>query len=354
MSPPESQVPENNPSPPPAAARTLAYGVSANGQIVRYSFQSVTGQLQEEKVFALNGKRPSFLAYARQRQVLYVANEAGGNGGVMAFAVQKENGDLTLLNEVPSNGDGPTHVAVDRSGQWLMSAHYNSGEVHIYPLLSDGRIGPQRTRLFAGNNAHQIISTPRGARVLVPCLGSQYVAQYNLNTDGGLTAVGTPLSLASGSGPRHLAFHPKGEWAYLVNELNSTVQALRLDPLTQEISLLGPSVSSLKNPVPNNSGAEVQVSPDGRFVYTSNRGDQSIAQFSIGTDGSLSLVNTYKTGGATPRHFSLDPSGRWILAANQESGTITVLGVQDTTGFVQAARQTVNLPAVQYVEVISL
>ncbi len=339
---------------PTVEPRFFAYAASGNGQLHVLSFQAKTGFLKIEKTLNLGGKAPSFLAFDPTRGFLYAANEAPGSGGVMAFAVNRTNGDLSPLNEVPSNSDGPTHVGLDKAGKYLFAAHYNTGMLYVYPIQADGRIGNPLTQVAAGANAHQALLMPGASRLLVPCLGAQNLVSYPFQANDG--SLGSPqrLAIANGAGPRHVAAHPKQSWVYLVNELNSTVQALSLSANTQELNLIGGQVSSLKSPVNGNKAAEIHVSADGRFVYSSNRGDDSIAQFGIATDGSLSLQNTFKTGGQTPRHFSIDPTGAWVLVANQDSGTITVLGVDANSGNLKPVSQSLSVPGVQFVEVIDL
>src|SRR5262249_55093580 len=155
---------------------------------------------------------------------------------------------------------------------------------------------------------------------------------------GALTANSTPsFMVPAGSGPRHLALHPNGQWVYLEMENASTVQALSLDGNTGRLSSLQMPQSTLGAPLAGNTGAEVQVHPSGKFVYTSNRGDDSIALFDVGSTGQLTFKSTRKTGGATPRHFSIDPSGRWLLVANQGSGSVTVFAIDTATGALSPA-----------------
>lgn len=339
---------------PPVAPRFYAYVGGGSGQIGIYKFEVPGGTLQALKTVPLAGAVTSFMAFHPTSPWVYVVNESG-TGAVMAFSINPDNGDLTKLNEISSNGGGPTHVSVDSSGKYVMTANYGTGEINSFAILSDGRLGPALASTIAGQNAHQILSAPSGTAVYVPCLGSNYVAQYTLNTQtGSLTALSPPtLNLVTG-GPRHMAFHPKSPWAYVLKELNSTIQAVSLEANTQQLKLLGTALSTRPVAGGNNSGAEVQVHPSGSFVYTSNRGDNTIALFTVNADGSLTYKSVTATGGTIPRHFSIDPGGKWLLAANQESGTVTVLKLDTETGALTANNQSASFSAAQFVQVIDL
>ena len=347
--------PEPNPAPsvPP---RYYAYVGGGSGQIGIYKFEVPAGTLQSVKNVPLAGAVTSFMAFHPTSPWLYVVNESG-TGAVMAFSINPDSGDLTKLNEISSNGGGPTHVSVDRSGKYVMTANYGTGEINSFAIQNDGRLGPAIASTIAGQNAHQILSGPVGTGVYVPCLGSNYLAQYSLNTQTGqLTALSPPTLNVVTGGPRHMAFHPSKPWAYVLKELNSTIQALSFNEATQQMQLLGTAISTRPTPTPgtNNSGAEVQVHPNGNFVYTSNRGDNSLALFSVNTDGTLAFKSATPTGGTIPRHFSILPNGKWILAANQDSGTVTVLELNPETGALAGKGQFTSFGAAQFVEVIDL
>lgn len=350
-------APNPNPGPnpnPPVPPRYFAYVGGNSGQIGIYKFEVPAGTLQSVKSIPLNGAVTSFMAFHPTSPWLYVANESG-TGGVMAFSINPDNGDLTMLNEISANGGGPTHVSVDRSGKYVMTANYGSGEINSFAIQNDGRLGPAIASTIAGQNAHQILSAPLGNAVYVPCLGSNYLAQYSLNTQTGqLTALTPPTLNVITGGPRHMAFHPSKPWAYVLKELNSTIQAVSFEESSQQLRLLGTAISTRPVPGGNNSGAEVQVHPNGNFVYTSNRGDNTLALFIVNVDGSLTFKSATPTGGTIPRHFSIVPNGKWILAANQDSGNVTVLELNAETGALIAKGQATSFGAAQFVEVIDL
>lgn len=338
------------------APRYYAYVGGGSNQIGIYKFEVPGGTLQSVKTVPLTGAVTSFMVFHPTSPWLYVVNESG-TGGVMAFSINPDNGELTKLNEVSANGGGPTHVSLDSSGKYVMTANYGTGEINTFAIQSDGRLGNAIASTIAGQNAHQILNAPSGTAVYVPCLGSNYVAQYTLNTQTGqLTALTPPtLNLLTG-GPRHMAFHPTSPWAYVLKELDSTIQAVSLDAGTQQLKLLGTALSTRPVGGGNNTGAEVQVHPSGSYVYTSNRGDNTIAMFSVNADGTLVYKSVTATGGTIPRHFSIVPNGKWLLAANQDSGTVTVLKLDPETGSLTLPvnSQPVSFGAAQFVQVVDL
>ncbi|MFW7378996.1 MAG: lactonase family protein [Oligoflexus sp.] len=350
---------EQTPSPteadrPEKADRYFAYIGGGSAQIAVYQFDASTGLLALVEQIQTPQANPTFLAIHSSRSWLYAANESA-QGGAIAFAIDRASGKLTQLNESLMKDFGPTHVGIDASGKWVMTASYNTGRVASFPIEANGRLGAVVAEPVAGENAHQILSGPDGAGVFVPCLGSNHIAQYQLNeANGVLEPQDKPRLLTGNGGPRHLAFHPNQQWAYVLNELSSTIQALHYSKASSQLSLFGEPQSTLLASVSNNSAAEVQVHPSGKFVYTSNRGHDSIALFTVNSDGSLSLQANTKTGGATPRHFSIDPTGRWLLVANQDSNQINVMSIDEATGGLTLREQRVEFTSPQFIEVVLL
>lgn len=293
------------------------------------------------------GTNPSFLAFDVPRGRLYAVNE--GNGQIAAFELRPDAG-LALLNRVSSQGAGPAHVSVDPSGRWVMAANYTGGNVAVLPVRpGDGGLGPATDTEAAGGQAHQIISDATGRFVYVPCKAANYVAQYGFDADAGALTPLTPptVATAAGAGPRHLALHPSGQWAFLINELDDTLTSLRvaadgrLTPVDTKSTLPAGFMGA-------NTCAEVQVHPNGRFVFGSNRGHNSIVTFSVDQQtGALTLVGHAPTGGNTPRHFDVDPGGTLMLVGNQGSGTVHALRIDPSTGALTPLGQQamVNAPA---------
>jgi len=303
-----------------------------------------------EPVLAAQLRNPSFLAIHPTKPVLYAVGEMADfqgkrMGAVTALAIERPAGTLRLLNQQPSGGAGPCHLCVDSSGEFVVVANYGAGSTACFPLAPDGSLKPASAIVqhqgFSvhptrqkGPHAHQVRMPPGKDLVLVPDLGLDKVMLYHLDKEKGeLRAANPPsVSLPPGSGPRHLAFGPGGKFLYVLNELSSSISVFACRdwiPLK-----LVQTVSALPADFPgDNTGAEVVVHPSGRFLYSSNRGHDSIAIFSIDqANGTLTLRGHVPSGGRTPRNFNIDPSGTLLISANQNSNNILVYRIDQTTG----------------------
>jgi 6-phosphogluconolactonase (cycloisomerase 2 family) len=299
----------------------------------------------------VNGiKDPSFFAFSADRRFLYSTNETDA-GRVSAFSLADPQKPV-LLNSQPTKGSGPTHVSVHASGRYLLAANYNSGSVTVLPLSADGRIGAatdvvQHTGDTRDPHAHQTVTDPSGRWVLSVDLGADSVYVYSLNLSTGKLALNQQLKLPVGAGPRHLAFHPGGQFAYILGELRSEVTVAAWNSATGKLTP-GQVIGTLGGATPpTNFPAEIQVSADGRFVYASNRGQDTIATFTVTESGKhLTFVSTVPTGGNWPRHFTLDPAGRWLYVSNQNSNTVTWLPRDPATGKLGAPAGSVKVNSV--------
>ena len=225
----------------------------------------------------------------------------------------------------------------------------------MIPIRPDGTLGAATDIVASGKLSHYITTSPDNRFVFVSCLQPNYIAQYRFDDVTGKLAPNVPATLiipGANPGPRHLAFHPSGDFAFVLNELSSTLTALRYDRASGLLSVIQ-TVSTLPANVPGNTGAEVQVHPGGKYVYTSNRGHNSIAVFSVDqSNGHLALVSNASTGGLTPRHFSLNERGTMLFVANQQSGNVVAMRVdaQGALGpFVEVAS---GLKSPQFVQVV--
>lgn len=303
---------------------------------------------------------PSFLAVHPSRRWLYAAGEVGDYGGrktgsVSAFAIDPRTGQLTLLNRQPSEGVSPCHLTVDKSGRNLLVANYSSGTVCVLPIGEDGRVGaPSDVVQHSGGSlksiphAHSVNFDPAGRLAFAADLGLDKIFIYGFDpAKGKLTPHDPPsASVAAGSGPRHLAFHPTGRFAYVINELASTVTVFAYDAQRGTLSEQQTITTLPKDFTGNNTTAEVQVHPTGRFLYGSNRGHDSIAVFAIdGSSGKLTPVEHQPTQGRTPRHFGIDPTGTYLLAANQESDSIVVFRIDPDTGRLTPTGVKIDIPS---------
>ena len=280
---------------------------------------------------------PSFLALGAGERCLYAVEELD-EGCVSAFARDAETGRLTFLNRQASGGAAPCYVSLDGSGRYALVANYGDGTVAALPIAADGRLEPATgvvrhegssvdPERQAGPHAHMIAPTPDGRLLLVTDLGTDRILVYRLDDDTGRLLPNdrgpSSVEAAPGAGPRHFAFAPNGRRVYVINELASTLTAYDYDPRSGEMRARQP-LSTLPDGFHGESTcAHVAVPPDGRFVYGSNRGHDSLAIFSVDpASGELTPVGHQPTGGKDPRNFAIDPTGYWLLAANQRSDTI--------------------------------
>ena len=325
------------------------YTRTASKGIYAWRFQPSTGKLTMLGLMAETA-HPSFLVVHPNHRFLYATNEhenatEPGNT-ITAYAMDATTGKLILLNKVSSRGVGPCHISIDKTGKTLVVANYGSGSVASFPILPDGRLG-EAVSFFQhhgssinkdrqqGPHAHCAVISPDNRFVLVADLGTDQVFSYRLNSDKAILQPNDPPSihLTSGWGPRHLVFHPNGKLVFLVSEIGSRLTSLNYDADRGTLMELQ-SVSTLPRDFSGMStAAEVQVDHSGRFVYASNRGDNSIAVFSVDPKNrTFALVEHVSTQGKTPRNFSIDPTGSWLFAANQDSGSIAIYRVDSATG----------------------
>jgi 6-phosphogluconolactonase len=326
-------------------------------------FDSATGRLTAPEL-AVATPSPSFLALHPSRRFLYAVGEtttlgAKRTGAVSAFSLDAKTGQLTLLNQQSSGGAGPCHVAVDESGKCLLVANYGSGSIAALPIRADGALAEPGTVIQhqgssvnparqAGPHAHFITTDPANRFALACDLGLDQVLVYRLEpAKAALVANDPPFaSVKPGSGPRHLAFHPSGRFAFLINEMGSTLTAFAYNAKRGELKEVQ-TLSTLPQEFTGKSFcAEVQVHPSGRFVYGSNRGHDSIAVFGFDPKrGQLTFLQHQSTQGKTPRHFAFDPAGKWLLAENQESDSVVVFRVDAKTGSLNPTGQTISVGA---------
>ena len=313
-------------------------------------FDPATGNLSRPEL-AAEAKNPSFLALHPRRGILYAVGEVDSFegrpvGSVTAFRIDSKSGKLILLNQQPSGGAGPCHLAVDAAGKCLLVANYGSGSIAALPIQAGGALGqPHAIIQHQGSSlnpqrqdaphAHFITPDPANRFALACDLGLDKVLVYRLDPNKAALQSNDPpsISLRGGAGPRHLAFHPNGKVAYVINELDSTLTVFAYDAKNGALSELQ-TLSTLPDSFRgSNTGAEVQIHPSAKFVYASNRGHDSIAMFSVEPGaGKLTAAGHESTQGKTPRHFALDPAGKWLLAENQDSDAISVFRVDSGTG----------------------
>lgn len=349
-----------------AAEQWVYFGTYTSGKskgIYVSRFDPVTGKLTEPEL-AAETKNPSFLALHPTGKFLYAVgevNDALGQraGAVNAYSLDARTGKLTPLNQQTSGGTGPCHVAVDATGKCVLVANYGSGSIAVLPIKAEGSLGFAATtiqhtgssvnpRRQAGPHAHFITPAP-GNRFALTCdLGLDKVLVYQLDAAAAKLTTNQPphAVVPHGAGPRHLTFHPNGKFAYVINEMTLTVTTFSYDAKAgtlfeeQNVSTVPADYAITEK----DSGAEIAVHPNGKFVYGSNRGPDNIAVFTVDTKtGKLTLVQNQSTQGKTPRHFAIDPSGKWLLAENQNSDSVVVFAIDAATGRLNPTGQSVTV-----------
>ncbi len=292
-------------------------------------------------------RQPSWLDIAPDSGHLYAISEVSPGGTVSALTIG-ENGDASLLN-TQRTGSGPAHVAVHPNGRFLFTSLYGGGAVVTHRIAGDGTVSAAtdtRRQAVGGraSNAHQVVVDPAGEYVLAVDLGVDTVFTYRLDPAGAKLAEAGRLTLPTGSGPRHLAFHPSGAYAYVAGELASTVTVCAY---VEGALTAGQVASTVLSPGATNYPGEIAVSADGRFVYVSNRGTDTVAVFAVSEGGArLTLVATPPSGGIWPRHLAIDPTGTWLYVANERSGTVAWFPLDATTGVPGPAAGSIAVAAV--------
>ncbi|HUR56843.1 MAG TPA: lactonase family protein [Opitutaceae bacterium] len=312
---------------------------------------------------AAESPNPAFLAVDAQRRLVFAINEQDAfegksGGGVSAFAIDPATGKLKPINTQSSGGTGPCHLVLDRTGKNVLVANYSGGSVSVLPVAADGRLGeaksvikhsgrsvnPQRQE---APHAHCVTLDPTNKFAFVCDLGIDQIVAYRFDADKGTLAPANPPYTSSkpGAGPRHMVFRPDGKFAYVINELNSTVTAYahdgngKLTELHTESSL--PPYFDGKN-----SGAEIGMHPSGKWLYVSNRGNNTVILFDIDKEkGRISYTEEQGTGGKTPRHFGIQPSGKHLAIANQDSNTVLVCRIDDGNGRLKPSGVFADVPA---------
>jgi 6-phosphogluconolactonase len=343
--------------------------------IYQSTFNSTTGQLSVPVLVAPTA-RPSFLALsparAGQKRFLYAVNAVNDpTATVTTFSQDPASGVIHQLGQVSSGGAGPAYVSVDAAGHVAFVANYFGSTVASYRVQPDGTLSQPVTVIdfkdkekFGSrgpNTVRQDIPHPHSAtispdnRFLLVCdLGSDTISVFVIDSETGHLTTNDPhlFDVRHGSGPRHVVFHPNGRWVYCINELDSTIDQLlwtQTSSIEKPQGLLVNTNFHIKTiaedfPVEKNTAAEVAVSPDGNFLYASNRGEDTLVVFSIRPKkGDLTLVQRISCGGKGPRHFTLDPTAQWLVCGNQDSASVTVFRRDAATGKLTGPVQTARI-----------
>ena len=336
------------------------FGTHSAGPGIGFSlahFDTGTGALTRPQ-FAVEAVQPAFFVIHPDGRHLYTCN-SGSPGGVSAYVIDPRTARLTLLNKEPSGGGDASYISLDQTGRFVFVANYDGGNIACFAIESDGSIGARTAFVqHTGHSvnptrqkhayAHSIIVDPTNRFVLAADLGVDKLFVYRFDAKTGALTPNDPpsASVRPGSGARHVTFHPNGRWVYLISEMGCTVTAFNWDSASgaltefQTISTLPADFKGVSN------CAEVLVHPNGKFLYGSNRGHDSIAVFAIDqTSGRLTPVEWAATQGKTPRNFAFDPTAKWILCTNHNSNNAVVFRVDEVTGRLTQTGEPVPVPA---------
>jgi len=324
---------------------TGTYTSGKSEGIYVFEFNSQDGSYKE--ISHVQSSNPSFVAVSPDERFVYAVNESGDKqkgGQVSSFSFNKKTGTLTPVNSQSSGGNGTCYLQVDKTGKWVVVGNYGSGTLAVLPIDGSGKLGaPVTTIQHEGTGGNKRQATPHvhctllskdNKWLLVPDLGIDKVMIYGFDSKNGkLNPAPQPFFKAvGGAGPRHITFHPNNKFAYLIEEISGYVDAFQYS--NGKLSAIQRIASVQANDTGFIGSADIHVSADGKFLYASNRGGfNTIAIFAINEkDGTLSLVGHQPSLGKIPRNFSIDPTGDYLLAANQESDDIVIFKRDKTTG----------------------
>lgn len=346
------------------------YAKEGELSIFQCRLNGTTGQITKVSGYK-GGANPSFLTLAPDRKCLYAVNEVaqfnGSNtGAVSAFEVDGKTGRLTLLNQQATGGGAPCYITLDKSNKFILVANYMGGNVSIFPLQPGGKLGNLRTKQqHEGNgpnakrqekpHAHCIVPAPDNKFVFAVDLGIDKVKSYKLDTKQGVLIPNPDgdFTAQPGAGPRHLTFHPNGKFAFLINELNSSISVLAYNSTNGSFSQTQAIPTIPAGLTQDNYCADIHVSPNGKFLYGSNRGHDSLAVFAINTEsGNLTLIEHVSTQGKWPRNFGFDPSGNILLVANQNTNNIVTYRADSETGKLTPTGHSVAIPSPVCLQVV--
>jgi 6-phosphogluconolactonase len=340
-----------------AATKDPIVYIGGSSEVRAYDFNRATGAFAARGGAMTLGPNPSYLALAPNQKFLLVTNESDSSMGGITSATIGADGALTMVNHQSGSDGGFTFVGIAPGGTFAIGASYNGGSVSVFPLGADGMLGAESdTRDFgAMAQSHSVAFDASGDHVLVPNKGNDEVAQLLLSDTGVLTP-NTPASVASanGAGPRHIALHPNGKLAFVINELDDTMTPYQLS--TSGVLTAGTPVSTLPAGFSGqNTGAHVEITPSGQYVYGSNRGHDSIVAFAADqTSGALTLVEHEPCGGDTPRDFDMDPFGAFLIVANQGNSMIAALRIESDGKLTALGSPTNGPQGAQAVQIVYL
>lgn len=324
--------------------------------IYKFTLDLETGKI-EAITLASEAGNPSYLSVDKDNKHIYSIETTDNTAGVAAYSINSSNGELEHINSKLFEGSSRCYVSLDKNNKFLLSANYHQGEVSVFPLNSDGSLndpssivkhegsGPNKDRQEKPH-AHYISLTPDEKYVCAVDLGIDKVVGYHFDNGNLVKSDKLTLSLKPGSGPRHMVFHPNSKFAYVLTELSSEVVTLKYVASESRFEILQ-YISALPESFTGEStGGAIHISSDGRFLYASNRGHDSIAVFSVDdATGKLQFVDHTSTQGSHPRDFSIDPTGKYLIVANMNTNNVIPFLIDKETGKLTQANEAVTIPS---------
>lgn len=335
-----------------------AFASGEKAGIHSFSFDSEKGTLKPLKR-AMGVQNPFFIALSPDRRFLYSIDEFGGKDNfVAAFAIEGRDGHLRPLNRQNTRGTASCFIEVDPTGKSVLIANYSSGNVSAFPVQSDGSLGeaasffqhsgsstnPQRQK---GPNAHCFVVSPDGRHALAADLGIDKIMIYTLDAASAklVPNIVQPFAnLTPGSGPRHLTFHPSGKLVYVINELANTIAVFDWNPSDGTLKEKQTITTLPKDFNGKSYTADLKITPDGKHLYGTNRGHDSLASYRIAGDGTLTLLAIEPSGGKGPQNLLITPDGRWLLCANMPGNNVVVFQIDTATGAITAKGEPFEVP----------
>jgi len=331
-------------------------GTSGKG-IYLADFDAKSGKLSAPALVA-DADAPSYLTIHPDGKYLYAVKETK-DGAISGFSIDHGSGKLSPINTQSVKSAGPCYIGIDKSGRWAITANYSGGSVTVLPIAGDGKIGeatdfiqykgsgPNRDRQTSPH-PHWVGFIPAAKLALVADLGLDQIAIYNFDPKKGKLTVSTQafMTIPPGSGPRHAVMHPTGKFFYVLTELTSVITEYYFEVLDKRFTAINTVTTLPEDFKGENTGAEIAMHPSGKFVYSSNRGHDSIEVFSVNDPkrALLKLEQSIPSGGKMPRQFEIDPAGHWLLAGNQGSDNIAIFSIDASTGKLTAAGTVTGVP----------
>jgi 6-phosphogluconolactonase len=327
-----------------------------------YVYKFNPNRAEATQVSVTKAENPSFLVVSHDQKFVYAVNETHGDKGgqVSAYALDRSKGTLTSLNQQPSGGDDPAHIAIDSSGKFVIVANYSGGNISVFKTNADGSLNPAvQTIAHEGYGVnvqrqemphpHCVVFSPDEKFLFCADLGNDRLYRYAFDPNDAtnpLKPTDSPYFVVPDNfGPRHLVFHPNGKVMYLLGEISGQIIVYSYNAQDGSVKQIQTIASDNSNTKGDKGSAEIDITKDGRFLYTSNRVTQNdIAMFKVASDGTLA-ENGHQAVGPHPRHFMIDPSGRFLLVASRDNNTIQLFIINKNFGILQDANIKIDVPA---------